>query len=76
MRLLSWWHAGFNVHSRVRAKTKAEAGRVGKYMIQPLLSLERLSLDERAGQVRYRYGKDAQEMERMDYLEFILRDLG
>jgi len=45
-------------------------------MIQPLLSLERLSLDERAGQVRYRYGKDAQEMERMDYLEFILRDLG
>ena len=32
--------------------------RVGKYMIRPLLSLERLSLDERTGQVRYRYGKE------------------
>jgi len=37
-RLLSWTHTGFNVHSRVRA-------------IRPLLSLERLSLDERDGQV-------------------------
>ena len=27
--------------------------RVGKYMIRPLLSLERLSLDERAGKVCY-----------------------
>jgi len=42
--------------------------RVGKYMIRPLLSLERLSLDEREGQVCYRYGKDAEEVERMDYL--------
>jgi cation transport regulator ChaC len=25
-RLLSWRHTGFNVHSRVRAKTKTEAG--------------------------------------------------
>jgi hypothetical protein len=32
-RLLSWRHTGFNVHSRVRAKTKREAERVGKYMI-------------------------------------------
>jgi hypothetical protein len=28
-RLLSWRHTGFNVHSRVRAKTKREAERVG-----------------------------------------------
>jgi len=43
-RLLSWRHTGFNVHSRVRAKTKREAERVGKLMIRSLLSLERLSL--------------------------------
>ncbi|MBM3293396.1 MAG: hypothetical protein FJY82_02605, partial [Candidatus Aminicenantes bacterium] len=36
-----WRHTGFNVHSRVRAKTKPEAERVGKYMIRPVLSLER-----------------------------------
>jgi len=72
-RLLSWRHTGFNVHSRVRAKTKTEAERVGKYMIRPLLSLERLSLDEKEGQVCYRYGKEAKEVERMDYLEFIAR---
>jgi hypothetical protein len=72
-RLLSWRHTGFNVHSRVRAKTKKEAERVGKYMIRPLLSLERLSLDEREAQVGYRYGKEASEVERMDDLEFIAR---
>ena len=72
-RILSWHHTGFNVHSRVRAKTKIEAERVGKYMIRPLLSLERLSFDERTGEVCYRYGKDAKEVERMDYLEFIAR---
>jgi hypothetical protein len=37
------------------------------------LSLERLSLGERTGQVCYQYGKDAKEVERMDYLEFIAR---
>jgi hypothetical protein len=42
-------------------------------MIRPLLSLERLSLDEREGNVCYRYGKEAGEMDRMDYLEFIAR---
>ncbi len=54
-RLLSWRHTGFNVHSRVRARTKTEAERVGKYMIRPLLSLGRLSLDEKQGQVTVRY---------------------
>jgi len=42
-------------------------------MIRPLLSLERLSLDEKEGQVCYRYGKQDKEVERMDYLEFIAR---
>jgi len=72
-RILSWRHSGFNVHSRVRARTKTEAERVGKYMIRPLLSLERLSLDEKQAKVCYRYGKDAEEVERMDSLEFIAR---
>jgi hypothetical protein len=72
-RLLSWRHTGFNVHSLVRAKTKKEAERVGKYMIRSLLSLERLSLDEHTGQVCYQYGKNAKEVERMDDLEFIAR---
>jgi hypothetical protein len=72
-RILSWRHTGFNVHSRVRAKTKREAERVGKYMIRPLLSLERLSLDEKEGKVSYRYGKEAGDTARMDYLEFIAR---
>jgi hypothetical protein len=72
-RLLSWRHTGFNVHSRVRAKTKKEAERVGKYMIRPLLSLERLSFDEKRAQIGYRYGKEAKDLERMDYLEFIAR---
>jgi hypothetical protein len=40
-RLISWPHTGFNVHSRVRTETKIEAERVGKYMIRPLLALER-----------------------------------
>jgi len=72
-RLLSWRHTGFNVHSRVRAKTRHEAERVGKYMIRPVLSLERLSLDEKRAQVCYRYGIEAKDLERMDYLEFMAR---
>jgi hypothetical protein len=71
--LLSWRRSGFSVHSLVRAKTRKEAERVGKYMSRPVLSLERLSVDERHGQVCYRYGKGAKEKERMDYLEFIAR---
>ena len=46
---------------------------MGKYMIRPLLSLERLSLDEREGKVCYRYGEKPEEVERMDYPEFIAR---
>jgi hypothetical protein len=72
-RILSWQHTGFSLHSLVRATTKVEAERVGKYMIRPLLSLERLSLDEREGKVGYRHGEDGAKQERMDYLEFIAR---
>jgi len=50
-RILAWRHTGFNVQGKVLAKTRNEAERVGKYMIRPLLSLERLSLDEREAQV-------------------------
>jgi hypothetical protein len=72
-RVLSWLYTGFNVRSLVRAKTTDKAERVGKDMVRPLLSLERLSLDEKEGKVCYRYGKGAAELERMDYLEFIAR---
>ena len=72
-KIMGWRHSGFSVHSQVRAKTREEAERVGKYMIRPLLSLERLSFSEKEGQVSYRYGKEAAEVERMDYLEFITR---
>jgi hypothetical protein len=72
-KIAGWRHSGCSVHSLVRAKTRVEAERVGKYMIRPFLSLERLSLDEKEGQVCYRYGKGAGELETMDYLEFIAR---
>jgi hypothetical protein len=36
-------HTGFNVHSRVRAESKEEAERIGKYMIRPMLPLNILS---------------------------------
>ena len=54
-KIMGWRHTGFSVHSKVRAKTREEAERVGKYMIRPLLSLERLFLDEQEGQVTVRY---------------------
>jgi hypothetical protein len=47
--LLSWPHTGLNVHSRVPAKPEKEAERAGKYMTRRLLSLERLSFDEKEG---------------------------
>ncbi len=52
---------------------KEEAERIGKYMIRPILSLSKLSLDEEQGQVVYQYGKHSGETEYMDYLEFIAR---
>jgi hypothetical protein len=72
-RLLSWRHTGFSVHSLVRAKTKIETARVGKYMIRSLLALERLTFLEPEGKVGYRYGENSAGQETMDYLEFIAR---
>jgi len=70
-KILHWRHTVFNVHSKVKAKTREEAERVGKYMIRPLLSLERLSFSEKEGKLSYQYGKEAEEAEQMDYLDFI-----
>jgi hypothetical protein len=64
-KIAGWRHSGFSVHSKVRAQTRKEAERVGKYMIRPLLSLKRLSFSEPQGQVIYPYGKEAEELERM-----------
>jgi len=72
-RLLSWRHTGFSVHSRVRARTKSEAERVGKYMIRPVLALERLTFLEPEGKVGYRSGEKGSAPETMDYLELIAR---
>ena len=72
-RLLSWRHSGFNVHSLVRTEAKAEAERVGKYMIRPVVSLERLAFLEPEGRVGYRLGQEDEGQETMDYLEFIAR---
>ena len=72
-RLLSWRHSGFNVHSLVRTGTKAEAERVGKYMIRPPVSLDRLTFLEPEGKVGYRWDRDGEGQETMDYLEFIAR---
>ena len=62
-KILRWRHTGFNVHSKVRAKTKREAKRLGKYMIRPLLALLHLSFDEKEGRVSYQCGKDSQKPE-------------
>jgi hypothetical protein len=72
-KIMGWRHSGFSVHSKVKASTREEAERVGKYMIRPLLSLKRLSFSEPQGQLSYQYGKEAEDLEQMDYLEFIAR---
>ena len=48
---------------------------MGKYMLRPILALERLTFLEPEGKVGYRWGRDGseQETEVMDYLEFIAR---
>ncbi|MBU4495489.1 MAG: transposase [Acidobacteria bacterium] len=64
-KILRWRHTGFHVHSQVRAQTRKEAERVGKYMIRPLLSLKRLSFDKAAGKVRYQHDKHSLQEESM-----------
>jgi len=52
-KIASWRHSGFSVHSKVKASTKEETERVGKYMVRSLLSLERLAFDEKEEKVSY-----------------------
>ena len=59
--------------SLVWAKTKPEAERVGKYMLRPVLALERLTFLEPGGTVGYSWGRAGAEQETIDYLEFIAR---
>jgi Putative transposase. len=72
-RLLAWRHSGFNVHSLVRTETEAEAERIGKYMIRPVVSLEQLEFIKPEDRVGYRIGCKDGDQESMDYLEFIAR---
>jgi len=67
-KIAGWRHSGLNFHSRLRAQTKKEGEYVGKYMTRPLLALERLSFHEKEAKVSYRYGKESEEEEQMDYL--------
>ena len=46
---------------------------MGKYMLRPVLALERLSFLEPEGKVGYGYAEKGAEQETMDYLEFIAR---
>ena len=62
---------GFHVGRELLSPEWAE--RVGKYMIRPVISLERLSFLEPEGKVGYRWGQEDAEQETMDYLEFIAR---
>ena len=66
-KIMGWRHSGFSVHSKVRAQTKKEAERVGKYMIRPLLSLKRLFFDETEGKVHYQHSRHGSQVESMDY---------
>jgi len=64
-----------NIDSELNGRENAspKKRKVLSLMIRPLLSLERLSFDEKEGKVIYRYGDGAEKLERMDYLEFIAR---
>jgi hypothetical protein len=45
-KIPGWRHTGFNVHIKIKAQTKMQAERFGKYMIRPLLSLKRILVEE------------------------------
>ena len=42
---------------------KTEAERIGKYMVRPILALDRLSFLDRLGRVGCRHGDDGAELE-------------
>ena len=70
-KILRLSHTDFHVHSRVRAVSKEEPERAGKYMIHPILSLKKLLFDETEGKISYHYGKGKAEGVQMHYLKFI-----
>ena len=67
--------AGVGCFLFTRPDSPEWAERVGKYMLRPVLALERLTFLEPEGKVGYRWGRDGtgQETEVMDYMEFIAR---
>ena len=79
--LLSWRHTGFSVHNRVRVEPEDQLSveRLGRYIMRPPISLERMSWDG-AGEVRYRRkgghegsGWTGREVESFDPAEFLAR---
>jgi hypothetical protein len=57
--------------SRVRAKTKVETECVGKYMVRPIMALDRLLFLEGEGKVGDRHGQNGAELELMTRGKFI-----
>ena len=56
---------------RMELLSPGRAERVGKYMIRPVFSLERLSFLEQEDKVGYQRGRDTADQGTMDYLESI-----
>ncbi len=61
------------IASRLRTAKPGAPAAVGKYLLRPVLALERLTFLEPEGKVGYRWGRDGAGQETMDYLEFIAR---
>jgi hypothetical protein len=57
-KIMGWSHSGFSVHSKVRAQTRKEAERVGKYMIRPLLSLSQIRINPESREYYWRKRKE------------------
>jgi hypothetical protein len=79
--LLSWRHTGFSVHNRVRVEPEDQPAveRLGRYIMRPPISLERMAWDG-VGDVCYRRkrghestGLREREIEAFDPAEFLAR---
>ncbi len=51
--ILSWSHSGFSIHGAVRAESRDEAARLGRYMIRCPLVLDRMEWDVDKSEVVY-----------------------
>jgi hypothetical protein len=76
--ILSWPHSGFSTNGSVRAESRDDAARLGRYMIRCPLVLDRLEWDAEKGEVVYyarprRTGNPYGTVARWDVLEFIAR---